>query len=140
MRKPLPDKKSQGRGYEPKPGYEDWRRASYIDKPEPPGLNPTKKHWTYYYFRNKSPQWWVDRADIDPLIKNQILPNAIVNIVEWKLIGEEEASRLRAMIASPDKENLYVAVAAITEYKQQVHKLFKQNRYKKPETHDKSKE
>src|ERR1035437_5845149 len=86
---------------------------------------PSKKHWKYYYFKNKSIDWWLERTTHDKNIKLIVLPEAVKHIVRNELITEGESNNLIDMVNSPDKENFVVAIMVIIKYKQLIIKLGK---------------
>lgn len=98
---------------------------------ESPPSHITQRHWQFHYFKNKSAKWWMERAEWDTNIKKVVLPDAVKDIVDWKLISEDEAASLTRMIESPDSENLFMAITIIIQHKANIRRLYKLNRYKK---------
>lgn len=108
----------------------DWESyKAYLAKS--PQTTLKKKHYQYFYFRNRSATWWLTQSRIDVRIKQEIVPNAIEHIVEWKLMTEDEVTNIKAMIASPDEENFIVAMAVIIEHKKTIRQLIKRNKKNK---------
>lgn len=126
------------KSYEPKAEYDMvWPsgeqvrsdRGSYIKCLQESPASYDSKLWQYHRFKNRNVNWWLERCEHDTKVVKDVLPMAIEEIYDWRLIDAKEKDSLLGMISSPDKENLYIALIAIIKYKADVRRLYKLNRH-----------